>query len=84
MKTILFIIGSLRKGSFNRKLAEEAERMLDGRAKVEYLDYSDVPLMNQDFEFPAPEAVRKVRKRWQKPMPSGYSLLNTITVILDI
>ena len=63
MKTILFIIGSLRKGSFNRKLAEEAERMLDGRAKVEYLDYSDVPLMNQDFEFPAPEAVRKVREK---------------------
>ena len=51
MKKILFIIGSLREGSFNRKLAEEAERMLDGRATVEYLDYSDVPLMNQDFEF---------------------------------
>ena len=63
MKTILFIIGSLRKGSLNRKLAEEAERMLDGRAKVEYLDYSDVPLMNQDFEFPAPQAVRKAREK---------------------
>ena len=63
MKTILFIIGSLREGSFNRKLAEEAERMLDGRATVEYLDYSDVPMMNQDFEFPAPEAVRKVREK---------------------
>ena len=63
MKKILFIIGSLREGSFNRKLAEEAERMLDGRATVEYLDYSDVPMMNQDFEFPAPEAVRKVREK---------------------
>ena len=39
MKKILFIIGSLREGSFNRNLAEEAERMLDGRATVEYLDY---------------------------------------------
>ena len=57
MKKILFIIGSLREGSFNRKLAEEAERMLDGRATVEYLDYSDVPMINQDFEFPAPQAV---------------------------
>ena len=44
MKKILFIIGSLRKESFNRKLAEEAERLLQGRAIVEYLDYSDVPL----------------------------------------
>ena len=63
MKKILFIIGSLRKESFNKKLAKEVEEMLDGRATVEYLDYSDVPLMNQDIEFPAPEAVKRVRER---------------------
>lgn len=63
MKKLLFIIGSLRKESFNRKLAEEAERMLAGRATVEYLDYSDVPWMDQDIEFPAPEAVRRVREK---------------------
>ena len=63
MKKILFIIGSLRKESFNKKLAEEVEQMLTGRATVEFLDYSDVPLMNQDIEFPAPEAVKRVRKR---------------------
>ena len=63
MKKILFIIGSLRKESFNKKLAEEVELMLAGRATVEYLDYSDVPLMNQDIEFPAPEAVKRVRER---------------------
>ena len=61
MKKILFIIGSLRKESFNKKLSKEVEEMLDGRATVEYLDYSDVPLMNQDIEFPAPEAVKRVR-----------------------
>ena len=63
MKKILFIIGSLRKESFNKKLAKEVEEMLDGRATVEYLDYSDVPLMNQDIEFPAPEAVKRVREK---------------------
>ena len=62
MKKILFIVGSLRQGSFNKKLAEEVEQMLSGRATVDYLDYSDVPLMNQDIEFPAPEAVMRVRK----------------------
>ena len=63
MKKILFIIGSLRKESFNKKLAKEAEQMLGGRAIVEYLDYCDVPLMNQDIEFPAPDAVKRVRER---------------------
>ena len=63
MKKILFIIGSLRKESFNKKLAKEVEEMLDGRATVEYLDYSDVPLMNQDIEFPAPEAIKRVREK---------------------
>lgn len=63
MKKILFIIGSLRKESFNRKLAKEAEQMISGRATVEYLDYSDVPLLNQDIEFPAPQAVTTLRNK---------------------
>lgn len=63
MKKILFIIGSLRKESFNKKLAEEAEQMLAGRAAVEYLDYSAVPWMDQDIEFPTPDAVKVVREK---------------------
>lgn len=59
MKKIL-LSSVVRKESFN-KLAKEVEEMLAGRATVEYLDYSDVPLMNQDIEFPAPEAVKRVR-----------------------
>lgn len=49
MKNILFIVGSLRKGSFNHQLAEEAEKMLADKANVSYLDYSQVPVFNQDF-----------------------------------
>lgn len=63
MKKILFIIGSLRKESFNRQLAALAEQMIGGRAVVEYLDYSDVPFINQDLEFPAPAAVCRVREQ---------------------
>ena len=51
MKKILFIVGSLREGSFNRQLAREAEQMIGTRAEVTYLDYKDVPLINQDIEF---------------------------------
>lgn len=61
MKRILFIVGSLREGSFNRQLAREAEQMIGARAEVTYLDYKDVPLINQDIEFPEPEAVGRLR-----------------------
>ncbi|MCD8236937.1 MAG: NAD(P)H-dependent oxidoreductase [Prevotellaceae bacterium] len=63
MKKVLFIVGSLRKESFNKKLAETTERLLLGRVMVEYLDYSDVPLMNQDIEFPAPDSVARAREK---------------------
>lgn len=60
---IVFIVGSLRRDSFNRALAEYAVRVLGERATVEYLDYADVPLMNEDIEFPAPAAVARVREQ---------------------
>ena len=61
MKKILFVVGSLRAGSFNRQLALEAEKMIDGRAEVTYLDYAALPLMNQDLESPELEAVARLR-----------------------
>ena len=63
MKKILFIIGSLRKESFNKQLALLAEQHLANRAQVEYLDYADLPFMNQDVEFPAPDSVQRVRAK---------------------
>ena len=61
MAKVLFIVGSLRKGSFNRQMAKEVEKIIGDRAKVSYLEYSDLPYMNQDIEFPAPEKVQRVR-----------------------
>lgn len=62
MKKLLFIVGSQRRNSFNLRVAREVAQMLEGRADVAFLDYADVPLMNQDVEFPAPDAVARVRK----------------------
>ena len=62
MKKILFIVGSLREKSFNRQLAKKVESLLEDKAKVKYLDYIDLPWMNQDKEFPAPVAVARVRE----------------------
>ena len=41
-KKVLFIVGSLRQGSFNHQMALEAEKALAGKAEVSYLDYSAV------------------------------------------
>jgi len=60
---IIAIVGSLRKESFNLQLAMAAKRALGTRADLEILDYSDVPYMNQDIEFPAPEPVKRVRDK---------------------
>ena len=35
--------------------------MIGSQADVTYLDYSDVPLINQDIEFPEPESVGRLR-----------------------
>ena len=59
---ITAIIGSLRRDSYNRQLAVEAGRLIGSRAKFQIMDYTDVPLMNQDIEYPAPDAVVRARE----------------------
>ncbi|MBO4115679.1 NAD(P)H-dependent oxidoreductase [Streptococcus suis] len=61
MKNILFIVGSLHEGSFNHQMAKQAESILEGQATVSYLDYKDVPLMNQDLETPVLPTVQAAR-----------------------
>lgn len=50
MKHLLFIIGSLREKSFNLQLAKIAEEMLSESFSISYLDYRNLPYMNQDLE----------------------------------
>lgn len=66
MKKILFVIGSLRAKSFNRQMADVAKELIGNRAEVSELDYSDLPLLNQDVEQPEPEAVARVREAVSK------------------
>ena len=62
MKKILFIIGSLRAKSFNRQLANVTKEIIGNRAEMSELDYSDLPLLNQDIEQPEPATVARIRK----------------------
>lgn len=59
---LVAIVGSLRKDSYNRRLALLAKEAVGGRAGFELLDYADLPMMNEDIEFPPPEPVRRVRE----------------------
>ena len=60
---IVAIVGSFRKDSYNRQLALAAKTIVGDRAEFEMLDFADVPFMNQDIEFPAPESVKRVREK---------------------
>ena len=60
-KRIVAIVGSLRKESYNLQLARKAKEIIGDRADFQIIDYADVPLMNQDIEYPAPDSVRRVR-----------------------
>lgn len=60
---ILFIVGSNRKQSFNRQLADEIIAMIGSNAECTILDDSDVPFLNQDAEYPAPESIQRLRDK---------------------
>lgn len=58
---ILFVIGSAREKSFNRQISDIAYGIVKDWAEVEYLEPTSLPFMNQDIEFPTPEAVAAAR-----------------------
>jgi NAD(P)H-dependent FMN reductase len=58
----LLISGSFRKSSFNTQLSIIVRDIFENRLQVSSLDFTQVPLFNQDEEFPTPPAVEKVRQ----------------------
>ena len=61
-KKVLCVVGSLREKSFNRTVAEYISKRLEEKGiETSFLDYSKLPFMSQDIEFPAPIEVEKVR-----------------------
>lgn len=62
MKRVLLVVGSLRTNSYNHQAAKEVETMLAGKAEVSYLEYGDLPFMNQDLEATTVPALDRVRK----------------------
>lgn len=59
---IVGLVGSLRKESYNRKLLHLVNDLLPQEVELVDLDYSDVPVFNEDIEFPTPESVVRIRQ----------------------
>lgn len=60
-KTVLFICGSLRTKSLNRQMGNTAMELIGNAAHTKWLDYADIPYLNQDAEFPTPASVQRMR-----------------------
>lgn len=90
MKKVLFVVGSLREGSFNKQLAAMAEKALAGKAEVSYLDFTKLPLMNQDIENPVLPEVQAIRDEasaadaiWFFSPVYNFSIPGTIKNLID-
>ena len=89
-KKVLFIVGSLREGSFNHQMALETEKALAGKAEISYLDYSAIPLFNQELEVPTLPAVAAAREAvlaadaiWIFSPVYNFSIPGTVKNLLD-
>ncbi|MGH8809717.1 MAG: NADPH-dependent FMN reductase [Noviherbaspirillum sp.] len=64
-KKVAVFVGSLRKESYNRKLANALIAMAPASLKLEIVEIGNLPLFNQDMEADLPEVVRDFKQRIQ-------------------
>lgn len=62
MTKIAVVVGSIREGSINKKLAKNLERLSSSGTEFEYLDIASLPLFNQDIEAESPSAPRLLKE----------------------
>lgn len=64
--TILLIEGSFRNNGFNHQLSQVIASKLEGKAEVRFLDYQDLPFVNEDLENPELEVVARIRQEFRE------------------
>ena len=62
MTKIAMIVGSIRKDSYNLKLAKAFEKLGAGKFSVTHVRIDDLPLFNQDLEADLPASVARLKK----------------------
>lgn len=58
---IAVVVGSLRKDSFNKKLAKALEKLAPSEFKFNYVQIDDLPLYNQDDDNNQAPAVKRLK-----------------------
>jgi chromate reductase len=61
-KKIAVIVGSLRKDSFNRKMANNLLKLAPDNLKLEIVEIGDLPMYNQDLDENPPAAWSRFRE----------------------
>ena len=62
-RTVAVFVGSLRKESFNRKLAKALIAMAPATLKLEIVEIGQLPYYNGDYEADPPQSVREFKQR---------------------
>lgn len=60
---VAVLIGSLRKESFNRRLARAVERLAPADLSFEHIRIDNLPLYNQDFDHDYPSACQQLKQQ---------------------
>jgi chromate reductase len=63
MRDVAVLVGSLRRGSFNRKMAHALRDLAAGTLSLEEVEIGSLPLYNEDLEADVPEPWRRFRDR---------------------
>lgn len=62
MLNVAVIVGSLRKGSFNKKLAHALDKLKHPKLQFSFVKIDDIPLYNQDLDQNLPPTVVRLKK----------------------
>lgn len=60
---IVAIVGSIRKDSYNKKIANFMEDRYKGKLDIEILPLNDIPMFNEDLEEDPPQVVKDFKSR---------------------
>ena len=82
MYTIAVFVGSLRKESFNKKLAQALAEIGKDLATFTMVQLDDVPMFNQDLENDLPPAVARMKKTAAEADAMADKLKTAVTELL--
>lgn len=60
---IIALVGSLRRESYNLKVARFMKERYEGKLGIEIVTLNDIPLFNEDIEKDPPESVKEFKRK---------------------